>query len=175
MTKGLSPASTWNQDAAGIQPRYRSAASLLSSRSQKLATMKQWFKLAVECPASQYRWEGGNDSLNILVLALSLDQPPGEWNYRRHPSGQWLADGKQSNSVWFHTPSKNYSCTNKTRNLCDTLAVVLVLSIQYGDSMQARAGSSSSLAKICPSIAKQQKQSQVSKQCFNDLGFLNSI
>ena len=110
-----------------------------------------------------------------FVLALFLDQLPGEWNYRQHPSGQWLADGKQSNSAWFHTPSKNYSCTNKTRNLCDTLAVVLVLCIQYGDSMQARAGSSSSPARICPSIAKRQKHSQVPKQHFNDLGFLNSI
>ena len=60
--------------------------------------------------------------------------------------------------------------------ICATLSlVVLVLSIQYGDSMQAHAGSSSSPARICPSIAKRQKHSQVSKQHFNDLGFLNSI
>ena len=68
---------------------------------------------------------------------------------------------------WFHTPSKNYSCTNKTRNLCDTLAVVLA-STQYSSGALYSAGSSSPSASRGELALPLQNNKKV-------LRFLNSI
>ena len=54
MAKGPSLVLTWNHDVAGARPWCRWAASLLPSRSRKLAIMKQWFELAVELQSSQF-------------------------------------------------------------------------------------------------------------------------
>ena len=83
---------TWNQDAAGTRPWCRWAASLLPSRFRKLAIMKQWFELTIECSASEFSWHWWQRLTEYkLVLVLSLDQPPGKWNCRRHPSCRVVA------------------------------------------------------------------------------------
>ena len=70
MTKGLSLASTWNQDAAGTQPW----ASLLPSYSLKMTIVKPWFELVVEHSASQFCWQWWQQLVEYqLVLALSLE------------------------------------------------------------------------------------------------------
>ena len=80
-----------------LKPRCRWAASLLPSHSLKLAIMKQWFELTVECQASQFSWHWWQQLVeNKLVLALFLGQPPAKWNYGWHPLGKCqLAAGEQ--------------------------------------------------------------------------------
>ena len=102
--KGLSLTSTWNQDAAGAQPWCQWAASLLLDQSQKLAIMKQWFELAVECLAFQFHWQWRQCLVECkLVLALSLDPLPGEWNSVRVVASCREAQ-HPSNRVLFYTP-----------------------------------------------------------------------
>ena len=100
--KGLLLTSTWNQDAAGAQPWCQWAASLLPDQSQKLVFMKQWFKLAVECLAFHWQWRQCLVECK-LVLALSLDPLPGEWNSVRVVASCREAQ-HLSNRVLFYTP-----------------------------------------------------------------------
>ena len=85
MATGLLLVLTCNQDAVGARPSHYSAASLLPSCSRKLAIMKQWFEPAVERPSYQFCWQWQQWLVEYkLVLVLSLDPPPGEWNYCWH-------------------------------------------------------------------------------------------